>query len=110
MEPDKDWVELHDKMEKRGSKGREKVVVGSGKNALSSVCPITTRDKVLHSLLLSCILAGLIRSGFSFHHAAFLLQGDVKYGGQEGNDETSLFADRYSVVHGRLPAGLGKPA
>ncbi|ACS81295.1 RluA family pseudouridine synthase [Maridesulfovibrio salexigens] len=81
--PEEDWVELHDKMEKSGSKGREKVVVGSGKDASSSVCPVTIGEK--SSLLIVKLHTGRTHQiRVQLSSRGFPIAGDVKYGGQNG--------------------------
>ncbi|WP_421903303.1 RluA family pseudouridine synthase [Maridesulfovibrio sp.] len=77
------WIKLRDKMEKRGPKGREKVVVGSGKDALSSVCPIRVGKK--SSMLVVKLHTGRTHQiRVQLSSRGFPILGDVKYGGQKG--------------------------
>lgn len=81
--PHKDWIELRDNMEKRGPKGREKVVVGFGKDALSSVCPVNASEK--SSLLLVRLHTGRTHQiRVQLSSRGFPILGDVKYGGKKG--------------------------
>ncbi|NDV28874.1 RluA family pseudouridine synthase [Desulfovibrio sp. JC010] len=77
------WTGLQDRMEKRGPKGREKMVVGSGKNASCSVRAIKTdRDSSLLMVKLHTGRTHQIRVQLSSR--GFPIAGDVKYGGSKG--------------------------
>ena len=82
--PHDGWADLRDKMEKCGPKGREKMQVGSGKDALSSVLPLDIgRDKSLLMVKLHTGRTHQIRVQLSSR--GFPIIGDVKYGASKGN-------------------------
>ncbi|WP_415719595.1 RluA family pseudouridine synthase [Maridesulfovibrio sp.] len=77
--PQECWTDLRDKMEKHGPKGREKMQVGSGKEALSSVVPLDVgRDKSLLMVKLHTGRTHQIRVQLSSR--GFPIVGDAKYG------------------------------
>ncbi|WP_319764264.1 RluA family pseudouridine synthase [Maridesulfovibrio sp.] len=82
--PHDDWTELRDMMEKRGPKGREKVVVGSGKEAVSSVCTVKKGEKA--SLLIVKLHTGRTHQiRVQLSSRGFPIIGDSKYGGKNGS-------------------------
>lgn len=107
--PNEDWTELRDKMEKRGPKGREKVVVGSGKDALSAVCPVKVGAKA--SLLLVKLHTGRTHQiRVQLSSRGFPIVGDGKYGAKKGRMklhclriETNWFTASCLPDWGKLP-------
>ncbi len=107
--PAGDWTELRDKMEKRGPKGREKVVVGSGKEALSSVRPVKIGAK--NSLLMVKLHTGRTHQiRVQLSSRGFPIVGDGKYGTKKGRMklhclriETTWFTASCLPGWGKLP-------
>lgn len=75
---EKDWIVVHDRMEKKGSSGREKVQTGSGKEALALVRTVRCAP---NSLLLIKLMTGRTHQiRVQLASRGYPVLGDAKYG------------------------------
>ncbi|WP_031483093.1 RluA family pseudouridine synthase [Maridesulfovibrio frigidus] len=77
------WTEMRDLLEKSGEAGKERMVTGSGKEALASVLPLSIGDD--RSILLVQLHTGRTHQiRVQLSSRGFPIAGDAKYGGSKG--------------------------